>query len=127
MKKGFLLAGCVATVIAATIVCTLVIVGSFNHSPDLPVEAPQNNTTTTTYSSGNYWDQVVADFEAKKTTTAVRNTTTPATKTMADDFNAGWVSVDFSNLQTKGYVSVKVPLRDNNKTDEWAKSSYIYI
>lgn len=48
-------------------------------------------------------------------------------RAMADDFNAGWVSVDFSNLQTKGYVSVKVPLRDNNKTDEWAKSSYIYI
>lgn len=48
-------------------------------------------------------------------------------RAMADDFNAGWISVDFSNLQTKGYVSVKVPLRDNNKTDEWAKSSYIYI
>lgn len=48
-------------------------------------------------------------------------------RAMADDFNAGWVSVDFSNLQTKGYVSVKVPLRDNNNTDEWAKSSYIYI
>lgn len=48
-------------------------------------------------------------------------------RALADDFGTGMVSVNFDYLQTLGYVSVTVPLRDNNNTDEWAKSSHIYI
>lgn len=111
MKKAFIIAGCALALIAVTAACASIIVGTFTRSSDPAVEVQQNNTTpsytgnyweqklaeleaktattttTTTRYSGNYWDQVVADFEAKKTTTTVRNTPTTATRTMADDFN----------------------------------------
>lgn len=48
-------------------------------------------------------------------------------RAMADDFEASWVSVNFNNLQSQGYVAVTVPLRDNNGEYEWAKTSYIYV
>lgn len=49
-------------------------------------------------------------------------------RAVADDMNVNWISVDMSTLGTEGYFTVKLPVYDDNKEDEWIDDpSYVYV